>query len=327
MAYLWFALACFFAWRVWLYRKTLEEATEVINDLEASQHKLTEDAQLKQEEYDRLNDQVQALRRELQQHEVRYKEAQQTIGTLARQWESLQIKHEQTTNQLTTTRAETEHYKNAAIQAQHDAQARIEHYKLELEDRWQEADEKLRNAEQEAIHIVMAAQEEAQQIDAELENAKKEKRLLLQTLDQLAQEIEALTTDLPTATAAEIPGGMMMKAVTRQLSKQRPKSAPNTRRPPPPESPKEEHLAAHPVAEVSQPMLPAAGVAVRSDAIVRLPQSNTPYKNKVPFPKDEDDDRRMRRLSRRAHSSVNQKTIPDDQQHKQAEAEFLMARK
>jgi chromosome segregation ATPase len=272
MAYLWFALACFFAWRVWLYRKTLQEATEVVNELEAHQTKQAEELRLKQEESDRLNEQVHALRRELQQHEVRYKESQQTVGTLARQWENLQIKHEQTVHQLNGAWTEVDRYKSLAVKAEHDAKASIESAQLQLEARWQEADERVARAEEEADQIVMSAQEEAEHIGNEIELAKKEKKLLLQTLEQLTQEIETLNTGLTSKpTALEMPGGMMMKAVTKQLNKQRPKVSETGRRSNRYDTSKEDGLSIRTTQEPSPPSQtpPAAGVAVRSETITR----------------------------------------------------------
>lgn len=272
MAYLWFALACFFAWRVWLYRKTLQEATEVVNELEAHQTKQAEEMRLRQEEADRLSEQVHALRRELQQHEARYKESQQTVGTLARQWENLQAKHEQTVHQLNGAWTEVDRYKSLAMKAEHDAKASIENAHLALEARWQEADERVTRAEEAADQIVMSAQEEAEHIENEIELAKKEKKLLLQTLEQLTQEIATLNTGLASKpTALEMPGGMMMKAVTQQLNKQRPKVIPSSRRSNRYDTAKEEGLLTR-IGQESSPSSqtpPAAGVAVRSDIVTR----------------------------------------------------------
>lgn len=286
MAYVWFVLACFFAWRVWLYRKTLQEATEVVEDLQNSNQTLTEAAKLKEEELTRLTQQVETSRHERHQWDAQYKEHQQTVGILAKQWETAQAKQEQLNQQLQSARSDVERYKQLMQQAQHEAEATIEAFKMEFEQRWHEATEQVQAAEQEAAHILEAAQQKAQQLSEDVAKMRKEKLLLERALVTLEQEVETLRLAQKTAHATvdqtPVPGGKMMKAITRQLGTQ-PKPAPDALRPE--ESDAETTTTETLVTDasvahdddhedrqdalLSPPSFPSAGVATRSPNIVR----------------------------------------------------------
>lgn len=288
MAYVWFVLACFFAWRVWLYRKTLQEATEVVEDLQNSNNTLTEAAQLKEEELTRLTQQVEASRHERHQWDAQYKEHQQTVGILAKQWETAQSKQEQLNQQLQSARSDVERYKHLMQQAQQQAEETIEAFKMEFEQRWHEATEQVQAAEEEAAQILEAAQQKAQQLSEDVAKMRKEKLLLERALVTLEQEVETLRLAQKTAHASEeetpVPGGKMMKAITRQLGTQ-PKPVPDALRPEEtnaeattthtlaanassPHDDDDDHEG-HPDGLVSPPSFPSAGVATRSPSIVR----------------------------------------------------------